>query len=124
MTIDWNGAATAQANRVCGGPLAPHFDGFVALLAREGYASNTVQAKCELVVDLSRWLEQHKLPLVELDEERLRRFHIGRRRRFGVRRIDAGNCSHICATSDAFLPPQRGLTGHHWVIWCGTSKAF
>jgi integrase/recombinase XerD len=97
MTIDRNGAATAQANRVCGGPLAPHFDGFVALLAREGYASNTVQAKCELVVDLSRWLEQHKLPLVELDEERLRRFHIGRRRRFGVRRIDAPTARQLLA---------------------------
>ena len=87
MMINRNGAVTAQAKPFCIGPLAPHIDGFVALLTREGYAPTTVQAKYALVADLSCWLDRHRLPLAKLDEGRLKQFHAGRRG--AVRRGDA-----------------------------------
>jgi hypothetical protein len=42
-------------------------------LYRRG-AANTVKEKYGLTIDLSRWMESCKLPLVSLDEEKLRRF--------------------------------------------------
>jgi hypothetical protein len=73
--IDRNGAVSAPATRACTGPLASHIGGFTALLSRRGYAPNTVQAKCMLVADLSRWLEVRGLSLDRLDQARLRQFH-------------------------------------------------
>ena len=87
MRIDQDGAARAQAKRICG-PLARHIDGFVALLAREAYAPATLGAKRRLIVDLSCWLRRSKLPLELLDEERLRQFLIDRYRRFKRRNGD------------------------------------
>jgi integrase/recombinase XerD len=73
--IDRNGAVSAPATRACTGPLTSHIGGFTALLSRRGYAPNTVQAKCMLVADLSRWLEVRGLSLDRLDQARLRQFH-------------------------------------------------
>ena len=73
--IDRNGAVSAPAIWACTGPLASHIGGFTALLSRQGYAPNTVQAKCMLVADLSRWLEVRGLSLDRLDQERLFQFH-------------------------------------------------
>ena len=87
MMIDQDGAARAQAKRICG-PLARHIDGFVALLAREAYAPATLGEKRRLIVDLSCWLRRSKLPLELLDEERLRQFLIDRYRRFKRRNGD------------------------------------
>jgi site-specific recombinase XerD len=87
--VDRSGAA--QHKGCCGGPLAPHLDGFVARLVAEGYAQKTVCIKCALVTDLSRWLERRKVALVDINEEQLQQFHASRRRRLGVRvrRADA-----------------------------------
>ena len=73
--IDRNGAVSAPAIRACTGPLASHIGGFTALLSRRGYAPNTVQARCMLVADLSRWLEVRGLSLDRLDQQRLCQFH-------------------------------------------------
>ena len=73
--IDRNGAVCPPAIRACTGPLASHIGGFTALLNRRGYAPKTMQAKCMLVVDLSRWLEVRGLSLDRLDQARLRQFH-------------------------------------------------
>lgn len=83
-----HGAATAPEGRSCTGPLACHLDGFSALLARQGYAASTVQSKCEVLADLSRWLERRRLPLTVLDDRRLREFQATRRRRGDGRRGD------------------------------------
>ena len=83
-----HGAATAPDGRSCTGPLASHVDGFSVLLARKGYAATTVESKCHVLVDLSRWLERRRLPLTALDDRRLRQFQATRRRRGDTRRGD------------------------------------
>ena len=45
-----------RARRLGVGPLAPHIDGFSALLAQDGYAPATVRGKRQLIDELSRWL--------------------------------------------------------------------
>ena len=88
MTLTRHGAAITADGCSCTGPLASHIEGFAAQLFREGYAPDTVQAKCDVLVDLSRWLEQRRLSLSALDESRLRQFQATRRRRSKARRGD------------------------------------
>jgi site-specific recombinase XerD len=54
----------------------------------KGYAQNTVRAKCDVLADLSRWLERRGLPLAGFDEGRLTQFLATRRRRNKTRRGD------------------------------------
>ncbi len=86
---------TARAQRLRVGPLAPHIDGFTALLAQEGYAPATVQGKRQLLDDFSRWLKRHKLQAAELDEQRLNLFLRHRARQHGTRRGDAATCRQL-----------------------------
>ena len=81
MTLTRHGAPTAPDRQSCTGPLASHIEGFAAQLSRKGYAQNTVRAKCDVLADLSRWLERRQLTLAALDEGRLRQFQVIRRRR-------------------------------------------
>jgi site-specific recombinase XerD len=78
MTIDRNRAAAAHPIP-CIGALAPHFDGFSALLAGKGYSASTLLNKRELVAILSRWLKQRRMSLIRLDEALLKTFHAGYR---------------------------------------------
>jgi hypothetical protein len=86
--IDRNDTAKQRTRRACVGPLASHIEGFVASLLRDGYAPKTVKEKCELIVDLSRWMERCKLPLMRLDEGQLTKFRISRHR---GRRLQRGD---------------------------------
>ena len=88
MTPTLHGAATAPAGHSCAGPLASHVETFAAQLLHKGYAQNTVRAKCDLLADLSRWLERRGLPLAGLDEGRLTQFLATRRQRSKTRRGD------------------------------------
>ena len=88
MTLTRHSAATAPDGQSCTGPLASHIERFAAHLSRKGYAQNTVCAKCDVLADLSRWLERRRLPLAALDEGRLRQFQATRRRRGKARRGD------------------------------------
>ena len=88
MTLARHGAATAPAGQSCTGPLASRVEAFAAQLLHKGYAQNTVRAKCDLLADLSRWLERRGLPLAALDEGRLTQFLATRRRRNKTRRGD------------------------------------
>ena len=63
------------------GPLAPHVDGFAALLSRIGYSLNTGRQKIGLVAALSRWLERRKIRLKELEERHIDAFLRARWRR-------------------------------------------
>jgi site-specific recombinase XerD len=74
MTLTRHGATTAPDGQPCTGPLAPHVEGFAAQLSRKGYAQITVRAKCNVLADLSRWLERRRLTLAALDEDRLTQF--------------------------------------------------
>lgn len=88
MTLTRQSAATAQDGQSCTGPLAPHFERFAAQLSRKGYTQNTVRSKCDVLANLSRWLERRGLPVSALDEGRLRQFQTSRRRRGKARRGD------------------------------------
>lgn len=74
MTLTRHGATAAPDGQPCTGPLAPYVEGFVAQLSRKGYAQITVRAKCNVLADLSRWLERRRLTLAALDEDRLTQF--------------------------------------------------
>jgi hypothetical protein len=86
--IDKNDAATPGVRHTCVGALGRHINGFVAFLFREGYASKTVQEKCYLVMELSRWVERRRLPLIKFDEEQLTLFQISRNH---CRRVQRGD---------------------------------
>jgi site-specific recombinase XerD len=70
----------------CVGPLAPHSEGFVLFLVREGYSAYSVKEKRDLIIDLSRWMERHKIPLHKLDEKQLAQFRVNRRHRSSLQR--------------------------------------
>src|SRR5215831_21156983 len=70
----------------CVGPLAPHIEGFVLFLVREGYSASSVNEKRDLTIDLSRWMECHKIPLHKLDEKQLAQFRVNRRYRSSLQR--------------------------------------
>ena len=63
MTLTLHGAATAPDGQSFTGPLASHVEAFAAQLLHQGYAQSTVRAKCDLLAELSRWLERRGLPL-------------------------------------------------------------
>jgi site-specific recombinase XerD len=102
MTLARHGAVTAPDGQSCTGPLASHVEAFAAQLLHKGYAQNTVRAKCDVLADLSRWLERRGLPLAALDEGRLTQFLVTRRRRNNTRRGDR-------ATGHQLLEHLRGL---------------
>jgi hypothetical protein len=78
--IERNSTATTLGARSCIGPLSSYFDGFTALLRREGYTQGGARQKCLLIPHLGRWLEGCGLALVMLDDEQLSRFLLDRRR--------------------------------------------
>ena len=100
MTLTQQGAATAPDGSSYTGPLASHIGGFAAQLSRKGYAQNTVHAKCDMLADLSRWLERRRLPLTALDEGRLTQFLATLRYREKTRR-------GVPATGQQFLDYLR-----------------
>ena len=134
MTLTRQGAATAP-DRSCEGPLACNIEGFAAHLTGQGYTQGTVRAKCDLLADLSSWLQRRRLCLAALDECRLTQFQASRRRKDRARRGDpatgqqllkylrdlndiAGAVQNIdqrpaaCLTRDfeEFLHAERGLS--------------
>ena len=91
-----NTRQAAAADELSGsGPLECCIKGFAAQLSNLGYAQNTIHAKCDLLTDLSRWLERRKLVLTELDEYWLRQFQAGRRRRGKMRRGDPATAQQL-----------------------------
>jgi site-specific recombinase XerD len=87
--------ATAADERSCAGPLECCIEGFAAQLSGQGYAPDTIHAKCDLLADLNRWLERRQFSLVALDERRLRQFQASRRRRGRMRRGDPGTAQQL-----------------------------
>ena len=87
--------AAATDELSCAGPLECCIRGFAAQLSRQGYEPNTIHVKCDLVADLSRWLERRKLFLADLDEPRLRQFQASRRRRGKMRRGDPATAQQL-----------------------------
>jgi site-specific recombinase XerD len=149
MTLTRHGAATAPHGQPCTGPLASHVEGFAAQLSGKGYAQNTIHAKCNVLADLSRWLERRQLSLAALDEGRLRQFQVTRCRRIKAHRGDPATGQQIleylrdrgdiaaaaqqidrspvaCLTRDfeEFLHAERGLTRSTVVSYLPTVRCF
>lgn len=104
-------------------------------LAREGYASSTLQEKYKLLAQLSGWLERRKIPLIELDEERLRQFFVSHRVRRGdattgrqllaylrdlgcspvpIAQTDQTSLGQLLRDFESFLIAERGLS--RWTL--------
>lgn len=108
MMLTRNGGITSPHRLFCTGPLASHVEGFAAQLSRMGYAPNTVRTKCDVIAELSRWLERHLIPLAELNEGLLRQFQRARRHRNRARRGDATTGQQLLAylrNRDDIAPP-------------------
>ena len=87
--------ATSADELSCAGPLECCIKGFAAQLSSQGYAAETIHAKCDLLADLGCWLERCKLSLAALDERRLRQFQASRRRRGKRRRGDPATAQQL-----------------------------
>ena len=149
MTATRLGAVTAPDGRSCTGPLASHLEGFAAQLSRTGYAQNTVRAKCDVLADLSLWLERRRLPLAALDEGRLRQFQANRRRLDKAQRGDPATAQQLleylrdrddiaaaaqrinrtpaaCLTRDfeEFLHTERGLSRSTVISYLSAVRCF
>ena len=51
------------------GPLGPHIINFASLLIEEGYADFSIKLKIRLVVDFSKWMENQKVTIANLEEK-------------------------------------------------------
>lgn len=132
------GVVAPSTQRACVGPLASHLDVFRRFLAAEGYAPQTVSAKCGWVADFSHWLKRRGSPLTELGEERIKQFHARHRdtkRRGDVttghqlleflrrhsaipwptQRTDRSALGHLTRGYERYLSSQRGLA-HSTVV--------
>ena len=56
------------------GPLGPHLLTFAELVSKQGYCNVTGWLKVRLVAKLSRWLQQRRVPLRELNEAQITTF--------------------------------------------------
>ena len=50
------------------GPLGSHIDSFAQILEVQGYKKSTAKYKITIVADFSRWLDQQRINLSELNE--------------------------------------------------------
>ena len=58
----------ATAGHLQAGPMGPHLPSIASLVSQQGYCSVTGWLKVRLVAKLSRRLQQHRVPLSELNE--------------------------------------------------------
>jgi len=97
MILTRRDGTISPVRQFCGGPLASHVGDFAAQLSLMGYAPDTVQAKCDLLAELSRWLKRRQIPLAKLNEMRLSQFHEARRLRNRGRRGDRATGQQLLA---------------------------
>ena len=141
--------AAAADELSCAGPLECCMKGFAAQLSHQGYAPNTIHVKCDLLVDLSRWLGRRKLSLAAVDERRLRQFQASRRQRGKRRRgdpatvlqllqylrehghtwpaaqaIDVHPAALVVRDFEAFLRSERGLSTTTVVSYLTVARRF
>lgn len=56
------------------GPLGPHIINFASLLIEQGYADFSMKLKIRLVVDFSKWMENQKITIDNLEEKNINDF--------------------------------------------------
>jgi integrase/recombinase XerD len=70
-----------RSEKFTAGPPLLDVDAFVLALSEDGYAASTLKEKRHLLVDLSKWLEAHRLDVGQLDQQTVERFLRNRARR-------------------------------------------
>ncbi len=70
------------------GPLGTHMDSFAQTLMMQGYKRNTAKQKIRIVADLSRWLDQQRLSVKDLDEITLNQYLMYKGRRGSIFKIE------------------------------------
>jgi site-specific recombinase XerD len=70
------------------GPLGTHMDSFAQTLMVQGYKRNTAKQKIRIVADLSRWLDQQRLSVKDLDEITLNQYLMYKGRRGSIFKIE------------------------------------
>ncbi len=65
--------------RVHEGPLGPYMDMFATYLHEKGYAQFTGHSQIRVIAKLSKWLEQRKLQIGDLDEKKIDEFILSRK---------------------------------------------
>lgn len=65
---------TKDLQRFQVGPIGPHLQSFADAVAQQGYCDMNGWLKIRLVVKLSRWLQQRRIPLDQLDEAQIAAF--------------------------------------------------
>jgi hypothetical protein len=53
------------------GPIGPHLPSFATVVSQQGYCSVIGWLKLRLVAKLSRWVQQQRVPLSELNETQI-----------------------------------------------------
>jgi len=70
------------------GPLGTHIDSFAQILMAQGYKRSTAKRKIGIVADLSRWLDQQRLSVKDLDEITLNEYLLYKGRRGSIFKIE------------------------------------
>lgn len=75
--------------RIHEGPLGAYMDMFATYLHENGFARSSGRYRITVIAKLSRWLEQRKLGIGDLNEKRVNEFILGRKRSGRLRHGDA-----------------------------------
>ena len=109
------------------GPIRPHLPSFATLVAQQGYCSVTGWLKVRLVAKLSRWLQQHQVPLSELNETQVAAFFKARwkrlKRHVGDQTTTALLLRHLREANVVAPPPETG-TGSDTDLLCAEYESF
>ncbi len=97
--------AAAQRLRSCS--LGVHLDAFCACLADLGYRRPTIRHKLGVVTDLTRWMAEEHMAVVDLDERRVDEFLDARRRR-------GRTCRGFCVPRVSCRRPRPPVTTRRW----------
>ena len=65
---------TKDLQRFQAGPIGPHLQSFAGAVVQQGYCDGNGWLKIRLVAKLSRWLQQRRIPLNQLNETRIAAF--------------------------------------------------
>jgi site-specific recombinase XerD len=109
------------------GPIGPHLPSFATLVSQQGYSSVTGWLKVRLVAKLSRWLQQRRVPLSELNETQITAFFNARwkrlKRHVGDQTTMALLLRHLRQANVVSPPPEAG-TGSDTDLLCAEYESF
>ncbi len=101
--------------------MSAHLGAYAVDLAKQGYARHSIRTQVVVIADFSRWLQQKRIELRDLDGKAVERFVQHHQRQTGIRRGDAGILNRFLAAlgqtgvveqrqSLAVRSPRQGIT--------------